>query len=86
MGQPRFFIDHGTIHDRATGRHVFTGGDEEGRGVTGTEACCALLNELHTLASAAVALSDYWDRCGPSERMDVWERRLSEAVRASRQP
>lgn len=42
----RFFIDHGRIHDRATGRHVTTEPDEETwAGVTIT-GCCALLNEL----------------------------------------
>lgn len=42
----RFFIDHGMIHDRVTGRHVTTAPDDETwNGMTITETC-ALLNKL----------------------------------------
>jgi hypothetical protein len=41
---PRFFLDHGVIHDRTTGRHVTT--DEDSPFCDGVAACCALLNEL----------------------------------------
>lgn len=27
MSEPRFFIDHGVIHDRETGKHVVTDGE-----------------------------------------------------------
>jgi hypothetical protein len=27
MTEPRFFVDHGVIHDRATGKHVVTDGE-----------------------------------------------------------
>lgn len=43
---PRFFIDHGMIHDRVTGKHVTTAPDHEtwnGQTITDT---CALLNQL----------------------------------------
>lgn len=43
---PRFFIDHGMIHDRVSGRHVTTQPDDEPwAGMTITETC-ALLNSL----------------------------------------
>jgi|HubBroStandDraft_4_1064222.scaffolds.fasta_scaffold89757_2 hypothetical protein len=49
MAEQRFFIDHGTIHDRVTGKHVRTDPDY-GPGRTfeedGIEQCCALLNSL----------------------------------------
>lgn len=41
---PRFFIDHGMIHDRVTGKHVTT--DEDSIFCDGIDACCALLNDL----------------------------------------
>lgn len=41
---PRFFIDHGTIHDKATGKHVQTRPDDGYE--DGISACCDLLNEL----------------------------------------
>jgi len=44
--KPRFFIDHGMIHDRMSGRHVTTNPDEDTwAGMTITETC-ALLNKL----------------------------------------
>lgn len=43
MSEQRFFIDRGTIHDRATGKHVRTNQDDGEDGIT---ACCALLNGL----------------------------------------
>ncbi len=42
----RFFIDHGVIHDRETGKHVRTGGNVEGSAEDGIEECCRLLNSL----------------------------------------
>jgi hypothetical protein len=43
---PRFFIDHGMIHDRVTGRHITTLPDDEfWAGMTITETC-EFLNEL----------------------------------------
>lgn len=42
---PRFFIDHGVIHDRVTGKHVSTNPDSVFE--DGVEACCNLLNELN---------------------------------------
>lgn len=47
--EPRFFIDHGMIHDRKTGKHVTT--DEDSVWCDGKIACCALLNELSEAAS-----------------------------------
>ena len=40
----RFFIDHGMIHDRKTGKHVTT--DADTPFCDGIERCCELLNEL----------------------------------------
>lgn len=48
--EPRFFIDHGLIHDRVTGRHVTTAPDDEtywGGTITGA---CELLNSLSVVA------------------------------------
>jgi len=45
-GDPRFFIDHGMIHDRETGQHVTTAPDDEpwnGMTITG---CLEFLNAL----------------------------------------
>lgn len=42
----RFFIDHGMIHDKITGRHVTTAPDDEPwNGMTITETC-DFLNKL----------------------------------------
>jgi hypothetical protein len=51
----RFIIDHGTIHDLTTGRHVQTDPDfGPGRKYEedGIEQCCALLNSLHQTQSS----------------------------------
>lgn len=42
--EARFFIEHGMIHDRKTGKHVTT--DDDSVFCDGRVACCALLNEL----------------------------------------
>lgn len=44
MAEPRFFIDHGMIHDRETGKHVVTNGEEPFE--DGLPKVLALLNEL----------------------------------------
>lgn len=44
--EPRFFIDHGVIHDRKTGKHVRSTSKGPGDGEDGIEECCALLNAL----------------------------------------
>jgi len=46
MDEPRFFIDHGMIHDRETGKHVTT--EPDSPFCDGIEACCTLLNKLVT--------------------------------------
>jgi hypothetical protein len=43
---PRFFIDHGMIHDRKTGRHITTAPDDETWNGGTISDCLALLNEL----------------------------------------
>lgn len=45
-GGPRFFIDHGMIHDSVTGRHVTTAPDDEKWNGGTISDCLALLNEL----------------------------------------
>jgi hypothetical protein len=55
MVEERFFIDHGVIHDRVTGKHVRTGGNVDGSGEDGIEECCALLNELAAESTALCA-------------------------------
>lgn len=50
---PRFFIEHGLIHDRVTGKHVTT--DADSPFYDGIRACCDLLNQL---AVASPALPD----------------------------
>lgn len=60
MREARFFIDHGAIHDRLTGRHVRTGGNVDGSAEDGIDECCALLNALASSAPACAT-------CGFSE-------------------
>jgi hypothetical protein len=70
MGELRFFIDHWTIHDRHTGRHVRTDADfGPGRKYEedGAEQCCELLNELNARATHFEALASanrYHQRLG----------------------
>lgn len=42
--EPRFFIDHGVIHDRLTGKHVTT--EPDTIFCDGVEHACELLNAL----------------------------------------
>jgi hypothetical protein len=44
MTEPRFYIDHGIIHDRVTGKHVTTDGEPPFE--DGIEETCDLLNGL----------------------------------------
>jgi hypothetical protein len=44
MTEPRFFIDHGMIHDRVTGKHVTTDGNLPFE--DGVDQVCFLLNSL----------------------------------------
>ena len=44
MTEPRFFIDHGMIHDRLTGKHVTT--EPDSQYCDGIEHACELLNSL----------------------------------------
>lgn len=44
MTEPRFFIEHGVIHDRKTGKHVVTDGRPPFE--DGVEQVCELLNGL----------------------------------------
>ncbi len=43
---PRFYIDHGMIHDRVTGKHVTTAPDDETWNGQTISHTLALLNEL----------------------------------------
>ena|SRR6185295_18127131 len=83
-GEERFYIEHGFIHDRATGKHVTTDEDSwvtpegttmpnpHGSGVTAT---CALLNELasqrqpHPMAGELEA-----------HKLDLWANHLATGV------
>ena len=51
MTGPRFFIDHGVIHDRLTGKHVRSC-DCMKPIEDGAEEACALLNKLNNANSA----------------------------------
>lgn len=44
LQEPRFFLDHGVIHDRVTGKHVVTDGEPPFE--DGIEQVCELLNGL----------------------------------------
>jgi hypothetical protein len=44
ISEPRFFIDHGVIHDRVTGKHVVTDGEWPFEDTV--EMVCVLLNSL----------------------------------------
>lgn len=47
MSEERFFIDHGVIHDRVTGKHVRSYDVPiENSGEDGIVECCALMNKL----------------------------------------
>jgi len=50
MTEPRFFIDHGVIHDRVTGKHVVTDGEWPFEDTV--EMVCELLNGLAPPATA----------------------------------
>lgn len=57
----RFFIDHGMIHDRKTGKHVDTQPVEYDEGkfdLTPINEACALLNELNEAARTEPATPD----------------------------
>lgn len=59
--EPRFFIEHGTIHDRATGKHITTDVIVDGfTGFSGgIEHCLEVLNSLaHPAAGAVHGLTD----------------------------
>lgn len=75
---PRFSIDHGTVHDRETGRHVRTD-PNYGPGKMfledGIDECCALLNELHDGVLSWAAM--HW---GEHERAEEAETRCSAMV------
>lgn len=49
--EQRFFIDHGMIHDRVTGKHVTTEPDTDTWNGGTISDCLALLNELSARAS-----------------------------------
>jgi hypothetical protein len=76
MTDARFFIDHGMIHDRATGKHVTT--DEDSVFCDGANACCALLNELAGSALVmleALQLAEELHRVGALNAPDgLWDR------------
>lgn len=62
MGGQRFFIDHGVIHDRKTGRHVRTDPDfGPGRKFEedGIKQCCDLLNDLQVKLTSAENVISY---------------------------
>jgi hypothetical protein len=50
MNEPRFYIDHGMIHDRVTGKHVTTDGTPPFE--DSIEQVCELLNSLVTPVAA----------------------------------
>lgn len=78
--KPRFFIDHGTIHDRMTSRHVQTGRDDDLE--DGTAKTCALLNELAGNAEMPPVVCAVLDA---AERLaeEVWsDNRLDEELEA----
>jgi hypothetical protein len=51
MNEPRFYIDHGMIHDRVTGKHVTTDGTPPFE--DSIEQVCELLNSLGMPGTAA---------------------------------
>lgn len=57
--EPRFFVEHGTIHDRLTGKHV-TGDAVFGQSVV--DESLAALNELHL----ALLIADEVLSCDPA--------------------
>lgn len=55
MSEERFFIDHGVIHDRVTGKHVRSYDVPiENSGEDGIVECCALMNKLSGAEDANV--------------------------------
>jgi len=53
MTEPRFYLDHGMIHDRATGKHVTSNGEWPYEDTP--EMVCELLNGVEARAEAAEA-------------------------------
>lgn len=64
MTEPRFFIDHGVIHDRVTGKHVVTDGEWPFEDTV--EMVCELLNGL----ASPPARGNYEGR-HPNDRNEV---------------
>jgi hypothetical protein len=61
MSQPRFFIEHDMIHDRATGQHVTSEADTAYQ--PGRAALLALLNTLSAPTSQTVLPTPVYGRC-----------------------
>lgn len=64
---PRFFIDHGVIHDRLTGRHMH--GDRDVEPGVADEAV-AMLNDLHARALLAASPADQGEDARDAARLD----------------
>lgn len=52
----RFFIDHGVIHDRTTGKHVTL--SDDGDTDKGLEICCGLMNRFESALERLAHLAD----------------------------
>lgn len=66
----RFFIDHGVIHDRTTGKHVTL--SDDGDTDKGLQICCDLMNQL--AAPAPIAPSDALRKL--CDQLDAMKRRM----------
>ena len=79
----RFFIDHGQIHDRATGKHVTT--DEDSVFCDGINSALELLNTLNAAATAAAdAITTLRDKLAQSAaHMKLIHDNLGEYINAN---
>ena len=84
MSDQRFFIDHGVIHDRSTGRHVRAGRPEDCGNEDGIEECCALLNSLDAGAADAADANRYHQRLGAKWMCEAIVREINGAFSQNR--
>lgn len=68
----RFFIDHGMIHDRVTGRHVTTAPDDETWNGGTISDCLELLNRLSARPAMTVLLPPGDGTALSDDFMDGW--------------
>ena len=80
MTKDRFYIDHGVIHDRHTGKHVVTDGEPPFE--DGIEQVCELLNSLHRSSEQNAARQKASRDCYETEGCPHWAEACTRYQRA----